>query len=124
LQPISDLCGPFPADASGAILAYAESNSFIDYIHTTYGTSDLQALVKAYSNGLSCDQGVSNVFGLPLSQLDLKWRQSALGEKVTGLAFQTLLPYLVFLALMLLIPAWRLGVNQKKKEQNDTPGTG
>ena len=124
LLPISDLCGPFPADASGAILAYAESNSFIDYIHTTYGTSDLQALVKAYSNGLSCDQGVSNVFGLPLSQLDLKWRQSALGEKVTGLAFQTLLPYLVFLALMLLIPAWRLGVNQKKKEQNDTPGTG
>ena len=40
---------------------------------------------------------------------------------MTGLAFQTLLPYLVFLALMLLIPAWRLGVNQKKKDQNDTP---
>jgi hypothetical protein len=118
LLPISDLCGPFPADASGAILAYAESDSFINYIHKTYGTSDLQALVKSYSNGLSCDQGVSHVLGLPLSQLGLQWRQSALGEKVTGIAFQTLLPYLVFLALMLLIPAWRLGVN-KKKEQND-----
>jgi hypothetical protein len=118
LLPISDLCGPFPADASGAILAYAESDSFINYIHKTYGTSDLQALVKSYSNGLSCDHGVSHVLGLPLSQLGLQWRQSALGEKVTGIAFQTLLPYLVFLALMLLIPAWRLGVN-KKKEQND-----
>jgi Peptidase MA superfamily len=121
LLPISDLCGPFPIDASGAILAYAESNSFVNYVHRTYGTSDLQALIQAYSNGLSCDQGVVHVLGLPLSQLDLQWRQSALGEKVAGLAFQNLLPYLVFLALMLLIPAWRLGLNRKKKEQNANP---
>jgi hypothetical protein len=121
LLPISELCGPFPADASGAILAYAESDSFVRYIHKTYGASDLQALVKAYSNGLSCDQGVSRVLGLPLSQLDLKWRQSSLGEKVTGLALQTLLPYLVFLALMLLIPAWRL-ILTLQKGKNDAPG--
>ena len=119
LMPISDLCGPFPIDASGAILAYAESNSFISYIHKTYGNSDLQALFQAYSNGLSCDQGVVHVLGLPLAQLDLQWRQADLGEKVAGVAFQNLLPYLVFLLLMLLIPAWRLGLNLKKKQQND-----
>ena len=119
LMSISDLCGPFPIDASGAILAYAESNSFISYIHKTYGNSDLQALFQAYSNGLSCDQGVVHVLGLPLAQLDLQWRQADLGEKVAGVAFQNLLPYLVFLLLMLLIPAWRLGLNLKKKQQND-----
>jgi hypothetical protein len=124
LLPIANLCGPFPVDASGAILAYAESNSFISYVHKTYGTSDLQALIQAYKNGLSCEQGVSQVLGLPLSQLDLQWRQSALGEKVAGLAFQNLLPYLFFLALMLIIPAWRLGLNQKKKEQNDNAKPG
>ena len=116
LVPISDLCGPFPIDASGAILAYAESNSFVNYVHKTYGTSDLQALIQAYSNGLSCDQGVVHVLSLPLAQLDLQWRQAVLGEKVAGLAFQNLLPYLVFLLLILLIPAWRLGLNHKKKE--------
>jgi len=120
LLPITDLCGPFPADASGAILAYAESNSFISYVHKTYGTSDLVALIQSYSNGLSCDQGVIHTLGMPLSQLDLQWRQSGLGEQVTGLAFQNLLPYLIFLALMLVIPAWRLGLNQKKKEPHDS----
>ncbi len=119
LLPMADLCGPFPTDASGAILAYAESNSFISYVHKTYGTSDLHALIQAYSNGLSCDQGVIHALGLPLSQLDQQWRQSALGENVSGLAFQNLLPYLIFLVLMLLIPAWRLGMNHKKKESDD-----
>ena len=121
LLPITDLCGPFPVDASGAILAYAESDSFISYIHKTYGTSNLQALIQAYSNGLSCDQGIDHVLGMPLSQLDLQWRQSDLGEKVAGLVFQNLLPYLVFLVAILLIPAWRLVPNRKKKEKNGNP---
>jgi hypothetical protein len=121
LLPIADLCGPFPADASGAILAYAESNSFVSYVHKTYGTADLHTLIQAYSNGLSCDQGVIHALGLPLSQLDLQWRQSALGQKVSGLAYQNLLPYLIFLVLMLIIPAWRLGLNCKKKESHDDP---
>jgi hypothetical protein len=88
----------------------------------TYGTADLHALIQAYSNGLSCDQGVLHALGLPLSQLDLRWQQSALGQKVSGVAFQNLLPYLIFLALMLLIPAWRLGLKQKKKESHDDTG--
>jgi len=119
LLPISDLCGPFPSNASGAILAYAESDSFIRYVHKTFGLSDLHALIQAYSNGLSCDQGVVHALGLPLSQVDLQWRQSALGENVSGLAFQNLLPYLAFLVLMLVIPVWRLLLSQKKKEKND-----
>ena len=122
LLPITDLCGPFPADASGAILAYAESNSFISYVDKTYGTAGLHALIQAYSNGLSCDQGVQHALRLPLSQLDLHWRQSALGQKVSGVAFQNLLPYLIFLVLMLIIPAWRLGLKQKKKEGHDNSG--
>jgi len=121
LLPITRLCGPFPADAAGAILAYAESDSFISYVQKTYGTSVLNALIQAYSNGLSCDQGVVQTLGLPLSQLDLQWRQSALGEKITGLAFQNLLPYLFFIVLILLIPTLRLGLNQKEKEHHDNP---
>ncbi|MGB8212609.1 MAG: peptidase MA family metallohydrolase [Anaerolineales bacterium] len=116
LIPMADLCGPFPTDASGAILAYAESNSFVRYLHETYGTSSLQALIQAYTDGLTCDQGVTRAIGLPLAQLDLQWRQAALGEKVAGLAFQNLLPFLVLLVFMLIIPLWRITFKRQKQE--------
>ena len=118
-MPVTDLCGPFPADASGAILAYAESDSFTRYLHETYGTSSLQALIQAYSDGLTCEQGATRTFGLPLAQLDPRWRQASLGEKATGMAFQNFLPYLVLLGIMLVIPAWRLGLGLQKKELHD-----
>ena len=119
LLPITDLCAPFPNDASGAILAYAESSSFTRYLHETYGSSGLQSLIKAFSDGLTCEQGAARAFGLPLSQLDLKWRQGSLSEKVSGVAFQNLLPYLAFLGLMLIIPAWQFKANRQKKESQD-----
>ena len=108
LLPISGLCGPFPADASGVTLAYAESDSFTRYLHETYGTSGLQALIKAYSDGLTCDQGAERGLSLPLAQLEQGWRQATLGEKAAGMAIQNFLPYLLLLGLMLVIPAWRL----------------
>lgn len=117
LLDIASLCGPFPSDASGAILAYAESASFTRYLHDTYGTSSLQALINIYADGLTCEQGAQRAIGLPLGQLDAHWRQASLGENVTGVAFQNLLPYVVVLILILIIPAWRLGLDLQKKEQ-------
>ncbi len=115
LLPISGLCGPFPADASGAMLAYAESGSFTRYLHDTYGTSGLQALIQAYADGLSCEQGASHALGISLSRLDLDWQQAVLGANIGGVAFQNLLPYLALLAVMLIIPAWQLGLNMHKR---------
>ena len=114
LLPITSLCGPFPADASGATLAYAESDSFTRYLHETYGTSGLQTLIQAYSDGLTCEQGTERAFGLPLTQLDQAWRQVSLGEKTTGIAFQNFLPYLLLLAIVIVIPVWQLLGVQKK----------
>jgi hypothetical protein len=119
LLPVTDLCGPFPADASGAILAYAESDSFTRYLHETYGTSSLHTLIQSYTDGLTCEQGASRTLGPPLAQLDLRWRQTALGEKATGMAFQNFLPYLVLLGIMLVVPVWRLGMGMQKKELHD-----
>jgi hypothetical protein len=117
LLDIANLCGPFPADASGATLAYAESDSFVRFLHDTYGTSGLQALIQAYSDGLACDPGAQHALGSPLTQLDLQWQQSVLGTNVNGLALANLLPYLALLGIVLLIPVWRLGLNWKEKEQ-------
>lgn len=104
LLPISGLCGPFPADVSGALLAYAEADSFVRYLQTMYGTSSLQRLIHAYADGLNCEQGARNALGLSLSQLDLHWQKAMLGERVTTLALQNLLPYFVLLLVLLLMP--------------------
>lgn len=115
LLRIEDLCGLFPADASGAILAYAQSDSFTRYLRSAYGTSSLHALINAYADGLSCDQGAIRALGLPLSQLEARWRQSSLGEDVAGVALRNLLPYIAILLLVLALPAWRLALVLRKK---------
>ncbi len=119
LLDISSLCGPFPVDASGAILAYAESASFTRYLHDTYGASGLQSLMNTYADGVACDQGAQRALGLPLEQLDRHWRQAALGEDIGDVALQNLLPYAIVLLLVLIIPAWRLGLDLQKKEQQE-----
>lgn len=114
LIPMSNLCGPFPADAAGAMLAYAQSGSFVTYLRQTYGISALRALIDAYADGLDCEQGALRALGLPLSQLDLRWRQAVLGEDITSVAFQNLAPYFIVLALTLAIPLWRVWARREK----------
>lgn len=120
LLPISELCGPFPQDASRALLAYAESASFTRYLHDTYGTSGLLTLIQAYSDGLDCEQGVARAFGSSLSQLDLLWRKTALGENTGGIAFQNLSPYLILLIVILATPALSLLMTGKRRRSHDT----
>jgi hypothetical protein len=121
LLPLTSLCGPFPTDASGAFLAYAESDRVTRYIQSTYGTSALQAMVLAYANGLSCEQGTQRAIGISLSQLDQRWRQAELGGQVGGVAFQNLLPYLFVMLIILAVPVWgiREAAKQKTRKGND-----
>jgi hypothetical protein len=114
LIPLTSLCGPFPMDAAGAMLAYAQSGSFVNYLRQTYGASALRALIDAYADGLDCEQGTVRAVGLPLSQLDLRWRQAVLGEDITSLAFQNLAPYFIILALILIMPLWRIWARREK----------
>ncbi len=115
LLPLASLCGPFPADASGAFLAYAESDRVTRYIQSTFGTSTLQALVLAYANGLGCEQGTQRALGISLSQLDLRWRQAELGGQASSVAFQNLLPYLLVMAILLVVTAWGIGATPKSR---------
>ena len=117
LLPIPDLCGLFPQDASGALLAYAESASFTRYLHDTYGTSGLLTLIQAYADGLDCEQGALRAFGSLLSQIDGQWRQEALGENVGSLAFRNLLPYLIVLLVILAFPAWGFWTARKRSKE-------
>lgn len=117
LLPISDLCGLFPQDASGAGLAYAELASFTRYLHATYGTSGLQTLIRAYADGLDCTSGASRAYGLSLSQLDLRWQQSVLGKNETGIALENMLPYLAILIAILVAPTWYIVLTLRSRRE-------
>lgn len=104
--PFADLCSSFPPDTSNAQLAYAESRSFTQFIVDNYGTSGLTNLALAYADGLDCEQGARQALGLSLSQLEVRWRESTLGENRSGMIVSNLFPYLLLLVLVLIVPVW------------------
>jgi hypothetical protein len=106
LLPLADLCASFPSDSGPAFLAYAESRSFTQFILDNYGTPGLSALMASYADGLDCEQGAYQALGLPLSDLEIRWRESVLGENRSGTVFSSLLPYLIVVALIFLAAAW------------------
>lgn len=104
LIPLKDLCVSFPPDAGQAFLAYAESRSFTNYLHSNYGSTGLLSLAGYYADGVDCERGTERAFGLSLSSLELDWREAVLGQRAIGSALRNTLPYLVLLCLVLLVP--------------------
>ncbi len=104
LIPIQALCGPFPREALAFFRSYAQSESFVRYLHQNYGTSGLGSLVEQYKNGLGCEEGVTAALGMSLSQLEYRWKQEALGINTGGLVMRNLSPYLL-VGLLILVPA-------------------
>ena len=118
LMPISALCGPFSRDASQAFLSYAEAASFTRYLHTNYGISKLDLLLRTYADGISCETGALQVYGQSLAHLDARWQESALGANLLGVALRATAPYLIILAIILAYPAIQLFSAKTKRERN------
>jgi len=106
LIPFSELCDSFPPDTGRAFLAYAQSQSFVRYLRETYGTTGLMTLTRQYADGLNCAIGVERALGIPLNQLDTRWREAVLGQNVLGVAIRNLSPYVTVMVLILLVPIW------------------
>jgi hypothetical protein len=120
---LKDLCVAFPADAGQAFLAYAESRSFTNYLHDTYGSSGLLSLAAAYADGIDCEHGTERAFGIPLSSLEGKWRSSVLGQNRFLPVLQNISPYLVLLCLVLIIPFIGIVATLRKKGNPNGPET-
>lgn len=106
LLHFKDLCDSFPPDSGRAFLAYAQSQSFVTYLRDTYGLTGLGALSDAYSEDLGCEIGATRALGVPLSQLEANWRETVLGQNNAGVAMRNLSPFVLLMALMLIIPLW------------------
>lgn len=103
LIPLAELCHGFPPDTGRVFLAYAEAQSFTNYLLEKYGQTGLMALINAYGDGLDCEQGAQQALGLPLSQLDANWRAGSLGENPGLTALGNLFPYLALLVVLLTV---------------------
>ncbi|MFN8412898.1 MAG: peptidase MA family metallohydrolase [Anaerolineales bacterium] len=106
LLPFDQISASFPADSGSAYLAYAQSQSFMNYIRNTYGNTGITRLTQAYGDGLSPELGATNALGTSLSQLDKSWRENVLGQNVTGVALRNLSPFILLMALVLALPIW------------------
>jgi len=104
LLPISQLCKPFPRDAAGAYLAYAEAASFTRYLHEQYGSLLIDQLVRQYANGLDCERGIEVALGSSMDQLEREWRRETLGEDPWLTALTNLAPWLLLLFAILAVP--------------------
>ena len=70
---MTHLCEAFPPDGNLAFLAYAQSDSLVEYIQNKYGLPGLQALIHAYDQGVSCEQGVEIALEITLQELEKDW---------------------------------------------------
>lgn len=80
LLSIQSLCASFPISEEDALLAYAQSASFTQYLLDIYGVGGVALLLDAYQEGTSCTGGVQRVYQRPISQLQSEWRWTTLSN--------------------------------------------
>jgi hypothetical protein len=114
LLPMESLCSIFPRDASSAFLAYAQSASFVHFIYKNYGASGMLKLIDNYQNGLGCAEGIDTSFGVPLSQLEYRWKQEELGMNPERLILRNLLPYILIFAVVFGAAAFTIFLASRK----------
>ena len=119
LLPMSVLCQDFPRDLSGALLAYAQSNSFVRFLNQNFGTRDTLSLLNLYADGLSCEVGVQAAFGSNLNQLETRWQQEMLGRSPLSAAWKQMWPYML-LAGLVIVPISLTLMPTRRKPQPPT----
>lgn len=102
LYHFEELCSSFPSNGQSASLAYAQSESFIRYIFNQYGKIGLQALVDAYTQGHSCENGVLVGLGLSLETLEENWYESTFKHKQPNHGEVELVSWAILGALILI----------------------
>jgi hypothetical protein len=116
LLPLVGLCGEFPRDLSGAILAYAQSASFVRFLHKNFGSSGLASLIAQYKDGYGCEEGVRAAFSETLVQLEARWKQEYLGLDIGATVWKNMRPYLLLLLVITLPVAVSFIPFRRRKE--------
>ena len=73
LISLRGLTGSFPVQSGGALLAYAQSNSFVKFIIDHWGEAAITEILDAYREGESQDRALRRAVGLGLNALESEW---------------------------------------------------
>ena len=73
LVSLRGLTGSFPVQGSRAVLAYAQSNSFVKFVIDRWGRSAITQILDAYREGSSQDAALRQAVGLGLNALEQQW---------------------------------------------------
>lgn len=73
LISLRGLTGSFPVQSGGALLAYAQSNSFVKFIIDRWGESAITEILDSYRQGASQDRALRRAVGLGLNALEAEW---------------------------------------------------
>ena len=74
--PLANLCQTFPTSEEQALLAYAQSVSFIQFLQARYGNQILSQLIAVFADGADCQSGVRRTLNLSLDELNQQWLRS------------------------------------------------
>jgi hypothetical protein len=85
LLPLSALCAAFPSEEGPAILAYAESRSFVAFVRGRYGLDSIRRALDAYAAGTACPDGFLAPIGKTLAELETLWRADLAGARPAAL---------------------------------------
>jgi hypothetical protein len=118
LIPLSDLCISFPMDAASFQLSYAEAYAFTNYLLETYGKDDIDGLVQAYTRGATCEQGVQDVFQVPLSRLESEWRQAMFNENQNLDKLLDYLPMILVFGVVFVAPLGFVLINATHRQSS------
>lgn len=130
IKPFASYCNQFPADASGAFLAYAQSWSFLKYLNDQYGSNSIQQLFLNYRDGLSCEEGFVQTYDKTLFEVEKEWKKTILKMDVSlfsdlNISSQQLSssvsifsPYML-LSAILIVPTFFSGLWLRHKRKNE-----
>jgi len=113
LIPLETLNHPFPEDYQRALLSYAQSQSFVQYLRETYGWTKVRTLIQTYADGVDYAAGAKQVLGSDWSALERAWRVWLEQNKQSGnavsatwsaalIVIKDLAPWLILIGLVLL----------------------
>ncbi|MCA9998908.1 MAG: hypothetical protein KDE56_24265, partial [Anaerolineales bacterium] len=71
--PLLELCQSFPGDEAEAVLAYAQSASFVAYLQSRYGNQAVGQIILAHRDGADCEAGVARALQISLRDLNEAW---------------------------------------------------
>jgi hypothetical protein len=101
---LATLCKVFPSDSQQALLAYAESASFLNFLSEEYGSIGFERLMALYAQGQSCEQAIETGFRASLSRLESQWQRQTFASNSFQTAAGDLLPWLILFVAILVGP--------------------